>query len=67
MYRNKLTVLLYPAVSTAKPSLNYIKRSCVLGHFHTVGIIYIVSIRIAIGELIQHVINIINSLRSTKT
>ena len=63
MYRYKLSILLYPLVPHAEPCLHNIQRTCILGQFQAIGVILSISVRIVIGEFIQHVIYLFHRLR----
>ena len=62
VYGNQLAVLLDPAVAAAEPCLDNIPRAGVFAHFQTVGVVGTVAVRIVIGELIEHVIDILDRL-----
>ena len=62
MYGNQLAVLLNPAVAAAEPCLDNIPRAGVFAHFQTVGVVGTVAVRIVIGELIEHIIDILDRL-----
>ena len=56
-YGYQLPVNLCPAVAAAEPGLDDVKGSCMLGHFHADGIINAVSVGIAVGKCLQHLLH----------
>ena len=60
VYGNQLAVLLDPAVAAAEPGLDNIPRAGVFAHFQTVGVVCTVAVRVVIGELVQHIVHIID-------
>ena len=64
---NQLSVNFLPLVACAEPCLDDVQRPCIFAHAQTIGIVLAVSVRIAVGKLIHHVINIFDGLRLFQT
>ena len=56
-YGNQLSVNLCPSVAAPEPGLDDVKRPCMLGHLHTDGVIHAVSVGIAVGKCLQHLLH----------
>ncbi len=68
VYGNQFSCLiLHPFVAHTEPHLHHVQGTGIFAEVQSVGVILAVSIRVPVGELIQHIVHIIHGLRCRQT